>query len=97
MVPGNDSPLLDTLAVIQPFVDALRRNQFTAIREVEVGQVYYSPTRIPFQVLARGKHAQDCTIPMIIFTNLIPTLDQPKGVIWTLEESVFLNIYQEAL
>ncbi len=67
------------------------------IREVEEGQVYYSPSRIPFQVIARGKHAQDCTIPMVIFTNLLPTPDQPQGVIWTLEESVFLSIYQEAL
>lgn len=67
------------------------------VREVEEGGVYYSPSRIPFQVIALGKHAQDCTIPMVIFTNLIPTPDQPQGTIWTLEESVFLSIYQEAL
>lgn len=61
------------------------------ILEVEVGQIYLSPSRLPFKVLLLGSHGQDCTQPMVVYTNITPTYDKPAGQIWVISESLFLK------
>ena len=65
------------------------------IEEIEVDREYLSPSGLLFKVLHIGKHAQDCSIPMVVFTNLVPTHDRPIGEIWVIEESLFLKTYRE--
>jgi hypothetical protein len=67
------------------------------IYEVEEGQIYLSPSRLPFKVLLLGSHGQDCTQPMVIYTNLTPTHDKPSGQIWTISESLFLKQFTVAV
>lgn len=64
------------------------------IYEIEVGKTYYSKSGKPFRVLSVARHAQDCTIPMIVFENLVAT-DWPAGTHWVLEESLFLKTFTE--
>lgn len=64
------------------------------IYEVEEGKTYLSPSRKPFKVLHVGKHGQNCSCPMIVYTNLEET-DLPPGQIWVIEESLFLKLFTE--
>lgn len=79
-------------------IDSLRlvRHGETLLREVVRGLEVRSPSGLPFKVLAVGKHAQDCSLPMVIFTNITPTHDRPAGEIWVLEESLFLKNFHLA-
>jgi hypothetical protein len=79
-------------------VDRLRLARYgeTLLREVVPGLEVRSPSGLPFKVLAVGKHAQDCSLPMVIFTNTTPTHDRPAGEIWVLEESLFLKNFHLA-
>ena len=79
-------------------VDLLRlaRHGETLLREVVSGLTVRSPSGLPFKVLAVGKHAQDCSLPMVVFTNITPTHDRPAGEIWVLEESLFLKNFHLA-
>lgn len=63
------------------------------ILEVEVGEIYLSPSRLPFKVLHRASHGQDCTHAMIVYTNITPTYDAPAGRIWVISESIFLKLF----
>jgi len=65
------------------------------IREVELNQIYLSRTGIKFKTMYRAKHAQDCSISNIIYTNLEDTLDTKAGEIWVLSESLFLKLFNE--
>ena len=62
--------------------------------EVIAGEDYISPSGLRFHVLHLGKHAQDCSLPMVVFTNLTPTHDQPAGEIWVIAESLFLKQFR---
>lgn len=64
----------------------------------EVGcKVYLSAKhKIPFKVLFIGSHGQDCTVPMITYTNMIDTDNKKAGHIWSIEESIFLNRFVTA-
>ena len=64
--------------------------------EVEEHKEYLSPSGLRFKVLHRGKHAQDCSWPMVVFTNLTPTHDRPANEVWVLCESLFLKQFTEA-
>lgn len=61
--------------------------------DVEVGPTYHSPSGLEFKVLYLGKHAQDCSLPMVVFTNLTPTHDRPANEIWVMEESLFMKLF----
>lgn len=63
------------------------------IYEVEPGKTYYSRTGKPFRVLSIARHAQDCTQPMVVFENLVPT-DWPVGTVWVLTESLFIKTFR---
>ena len=65
------------------------------IYEIEINNEYLSPSGLLFKVLHLAKHAQDCSIPMVVFTNLVPTHDRPIGEIWVMEERLFLKTYRE--
>ena len=68
------------------------------ISEIEVGVTYYSPSGLPFKVLRKGvKYALDCSVFMVVFTNLTPTHDRPAGEEWVLDEKLFMKIYSEGL
>lgn len=62
---------------------------------VEERTTYLSQSGIPFHVLYIGKHGQDCTVPMVIYTNIEPTKDAAVGTIWTMEESLFMKLFTE--
>lgn len=59
--------------------------------EVEKDHEYLSPSGLRFKVLHRGKHGQDCSWPMVVYTNLEPTHDSPIGEVWVIAESLFLK------
>lgn len=63
--------------------------------EVEVGHSYVSASGYLCKVLHTGRHAQDCSVAMVTYTNLVETFDSPVGLIWSLEESIFLKRFSE--
>jgi hypothetical protein len=50
-----------------------------------------SRSGIRFEVQAVGRHAQDCSWPMVVYTNLEPTEDAPAGTTWVLDELIFIK------
>ena len=40
-----------------------------------------------------GRHAQDCSWPMVVYTNLEPTMDAKAGTVWVIAESIFLKTF----
>lgn len=66
------------------------------LETVEVGKEYLSPSGLRFKVLHLAKHGQDCSLPMVVYTNLEPTHDRPANEIWTIEESLFLKLFSVA-
>lgn len=65
------------------------------LETVEAGKAYSSPSGLPFKVTAVGRHAQDCSWPMVVYVNLIPTHDAPAGVTWVIAESIFLRTFSD--
>ena len=65
------------------------------LSEVNEGESYLSGSGIKFKVLHLAKHAQDCSIPMVVFSNLEPTKDYGVGSIWVIEESLFMKKFSE--
>lgn len=65
------------------------------LREIEDGVTYLSKVGLPFRVLHKAKHGQDCTVPMVVYVNLTPTFDAPTGTVWTVSESFFLGRFSE--
>jgi len=65
------------------------------ISDITVGHVYRSPSGLPFQVLAKAAHGQDCSVPMIVYQNLTATYDYPPGKVWVESESMFLKQFTE--
>ncbi len=63
------------------------------IEIVEKDREYLSPSGLRFQVLHVGRHAQDCSWPMVVYTNLEPTRDAPTGTVWVIAESIFLRTF----
>jgi len=63
--------------------------------EVEEEREYLSPSGLPFKVLHRAKHGQDCSHPMVVYTNLTPTHDRPAGEVWVICESLFMKQFRE--
>jgi hypothetical protein len=66
------------------------------IYEVEENKEYLSPSGLRFKVLHRAKHGQDCSYPMVVYTNLEPTHDRPANEIWTIGESLFMKQFRDA-
>jgi hypothetical protein len=58
-------------------------------------EVYKSSKGIKFKVLHLGRHGQDCSIPMVVYTNIEKTSDADIGTIWVISESIFLNRFNE--
>lgn len=65
------------------------------IYEVITGEVYYTKSGRPYRVTSRSWYGNNCSIPMINYTNLTPTRDKPTGHHWVLEESLFLKNFFE--
>lgn len=63
--------------------------------KLKKNKVYLSPSGLRFKVLHLAKHAQDCSYPMVVFTNLEPTHDRPANEIYVLSESMFLKQFSE--
>lgn len=63
------------------------------LREVTEGVEYHSPSGLRFKALHKAKHAQDCSYPQVVFTNLEPTHDRPANDIWALAESIFMKTF----
>ena len=51
------------------------------ICEIEENKIYKSLSNTKFKVLNKAKHAQDCSIPMIVYTNIEDTFDSKIGII----------------
>lgn len=60
---------------------------------IEVGVTYRSPSGFRFKVMHLGRHAQDCSWPMVVYTNLEPTMDAKAGTVWVIAESIFLKTF----
>lgn len=60
---------------------------------IDVNVEYLSPSGLRFKVLALARHAQDCSWPMVVYTNLVPTKDAPTGTVWVIAESIFLKVF----
>lgn len=67
----------------------------TILSEIRTDCEYLSPSGLPFKVLHRAKHGQDCSWPMVVYTNLTPTHDRPAGEIWVIAESLFMKQFTE--
>jgi hypothetical protein len=65
------------------------------LESIEEQKVYKSPTGKPFRVLYLARHAQDCSWPMVVYTNLEPTKDAPAYTMWTIAESIFLRTFSD--
>jgi len=66
------------------------------LENVEEDREYLSPSGLRFKVLHLGKHGQDCSWPMVIYTNLEPTHDRPANEVWVIAESLFIKQFSEA-
>lgn len=62
---------------------------------VEEKKTYKSPTGKEFVVLHVGRHAQDCSWPMVVYQNILPTEDAPAGTVWVIAESIFMRTFSE--
>ena len=67
------------------------------IIDVSEGCLYLSPSGVTFKVLHKAKHGQDCSYPMIVYTNIEKTQDRDIGEIWVISESLFLKLFKEKL
>ncbi|WP_432372328.1 hypothetical protein ACRPHP_07210 [Pantoea allii] len=65
------------------------------IEIVKEGGIYFSSSGLRFAVLHKAKHGQDCSIPMIVYTNLEATKDYPMLEKWVISESFFLKTFSE--
>lgn len=65
------------------------------LETIEENETYMSPSGLKFKVLHLARHAQDCSWPMVVYTNLVPTKDAPVGTIWTIAESIFLRTFSK--
>ena len=63
------------------------------LESVEEGCTYLSKSGIEFKVLHLGKHGQDCTLPMVVYTNLTPTKDAPALTVWVMGETLFMKLF----
>lgn len=63
---------------------------------IEENHEYKSPSGLRFRVMHLAKHGQDCSWPMVVYTNLEPTHDRPANEIWVIAESIFMNQFSEA-
>ena len=62
---------------------------------VTEGGLYLSPSGITFKVLHKAKHGQDCSYPMVVYTNIEKTHDRNTGEVWVISESLFLKLFKE--
>lgn len=53
-----------------------------------------SKSGLRFKVLHLARHGQDCSIPMVVYTNLEKTIDAEIGTIWVIEESIFMQRFK---
>jgi hypothetical protein len=66
------------------------------IYELEVGKSYYSHSGQEFKLIKKGvKYALDCSIHMVVFTNIKATHDRPAGEEWVLDEKLFMKTFKE--
>lgn len=65
------------------------------LENIEELREYKSPSGLRFKVLSLARHAQDCSWPMVVYTNLEPTSDAPTGTVWVIAESIFLRTFSE--
>jgi hypothetical protein len=63
------------------------------LETIEEKGEYLSPSGLRFKVLSLARHAQDCSWPMVVYTNLEPTRDAPTGTVWVIAESIFLRTF----
>lgn len=63
------------------------------LESIEEGRECLSPSGLRFKVLSLARHAQDCSWPMVVYTNLEPTHDAPAGTVWVIAESIFLRTF----
>jgi hypothetical protein len=66
------------------------------LESIEPQKTYRSPSGIRFQVICLARHAQDCSWPMVVYTNLEPTKDAPAYTMWTIAESIFMRTFSHA-
>ena len=57
--------------------------------------IYLSPSGLKFKVLHKAKHGQDCSLPMVVYTNIEKTHDRDIGEVWVMCESLFLKLFKE--
>ena len=66
------------------------------IYEVEAGKEYVSKrSGHRSKVLYKGRHAQNCSIPMVAYITINATQDAPPGQVWMCEESMFIRVWRE--
>lgn len=65
------------------------------LESITIGAKYRSSGGWAFEVLDIVRHAQDCSIAMVVYVALEPTFDSPEGSRWVLEESLFLKRFTE--
>lgn len=65
------------------------------IYEIQKGNIYVSPSGIPFQVIGLPKHGQACTEQMVTYQAMTDTSDLPAGSEFVISESLFLSTFRE--
>lgn len=65
------------------------------IFSVKPGEVYYSPSGIPFKVIEIVKHGQCCMRDMVLYENLEDTKDAKAGKHWVIDKGMFLKAFSE--
>lgn len=64
------------------------------IEDIITGHIYSSHSGVPFIVIAKAAHGQDCSLSMLVYQNLEPTKDYPAGKIWVEPESLFMQQFK---
>jgi len=59
--------------------------------EVEPLSIVTSKSGLRFKVICKARHGQDCSVPMVVYTNIDATKDAKIGTVWAIAESIFLS------
>lgn len=65
------------------------------ISEIIEKHFYRSPSGTPFRVKEIASHGQDCSLSMIVYTNVEATKDYPADKTWVISESLFMKQFSE--
>lgn len=62
-------------------------------REIPRGSIWISTSGVKLMVINIAKHADDCTVEFVYFTNVVKSFDSEPGEKWILEKTAFMSRY----